>query len=365
MLLHRLVGVQIEPPPFRDVPSQGNMTLLELKTDEGLSGWAVVGSPHSALASLLSSLKDEVIGLDPIRVRRMHLLLGDTHRGKRFGRSLQGSLAAVDIALWDLAGKALGRPSHHLMGGAADEVGVYVTFGAPSGTIYSGRRYYETDELVREARHLVESGIGRFKVPVGRLDTPDPYHDHERLVALRDALGPDVTIALDAASRFTLSEAKTLCRLVEDLRIDFFEEPILFNDPALLRELRASTTVPIAAAPTDRISARDLLEAEAVDVLQPNAVNDGGYTLALDIAALARAFNKPIGHGNGTGPHNIALQAAVSERGLVEYHYHWWKLYNAVFVDVPQPINNRLTVSIAAGLGLEPRPDVLAKATSS
>jgi len=359
MTLHRLTGVDIEPPPFRDVPSKGDVALLQVDTTDGVTGWAVLGSPHESLGHLLMSLRDDVLGADPLRIRKVHATLGDTHRGKRFGRALVGAIAALDVALWDIAGKAHGLPSHHLMGGTSDEVAVYVTFGAPSGTIYKGRRYYETDEILKEARALVDAGIGRLKLPVGRQDVPDPYHDYERIKAVRETVGPRVTIALDAASRFSMSEAATLCRLVEEFNIDFFEEPILSNDPSHLRDLRSQTIIPIAVAPNDRYSARDLLEARAVDILQPNAVNDGGYTRGLDIAALAAAYNIPIGHGNGTGPHNIALQAAVTDRGIVEYHYHWWKLYTALFVEIPQPDGDRLAVSMAPGLGLEPKPGIL------
>lgn len=357
--VYELADVDVTPPPFRDIPSQVDVSLLRIDASDGISGWSVLGSPHHALAELVRSLGPALVGENPLTTGRIHAFIANRSLRKRFGRALVAAISAVDVALWDIKGKAFGQPVHHLLGGASDVVDVYVTFGAAAGTVYSGKQPYGLDELAQEAAHLVAAGHRRLKVPVGRLERPDPVDDHRRIAAIREAVGTDVTLAMDAASRFSLPQAHKLCALVEDLDIDFFEEPVSDNNPQLLAGLRAQTMVPIAAAATHRYSYLDLLRADAIDIVQPNALSDGGYTAALEIVALAKAFDRPIGHGNGTGPHNIALQAAVSDYGIVEYHYHWWMLYNAVFDGVPQPENDRLVVSHEPGLGLLPRPEVV------
>ena len=188
---------------------------------------------------------------------------------------------------------------------------------------------------------------------------PDPDDDYVRMKAMRDAIGPKIKLAMDGNCRMTVEQAIRICRLCEELNISFMEEPILQNDPALLAELRRNTIVPVAAAENHRYNARDLLAAGAVDILQPNVCNDGGYSGGMRIAAMARYYNRPISHGNGNGPHNIALQAGLSNGSLVEYHFHKWMLYNAIFKAVPQPENGFLQLSQEPGLGLDPKPEII------
>jgi L-alanine-DL-glutamate epimerase-like enolase superfamily enzyme len=121
-------------------------------------------------------------------------MLFDRHTWERpLGRVLISAPAMIDIALWDIKGKTLGKPVHHLLGGARDRVPVYVTHGAA----YDGAPVYSPEELAAEAAHLVKLGNNHVKNTVGRHAIPDPMDDFLRMKAMRAAIGPDIKLAMD------------------------------------------------------------------------------------------------------------------------------------------------------------------------
>lgn len=358
--LHNLRNIPITPPPYRERPNTEGALLLEIETNDGVVGWSTSGYTHHVAIDLINKfLAPRILaeGIDPFRTERIPQLF-DRHTFERpLGRALVSALAMIDIACWDIKGKVLGKPTHHLLGGARDRVPVYITHGAA----YDGAPVYSAEELAAEAAHLVTLGNTHLKNTVGRQAVPDPKDDYRRMAAMREAVGPDIKLSMDGNLRMSLPDAVRLCNMCEELDIEFIEEPIHYNEPANLAHLRSRTKISVAAAENEQFSARDLLVAGAVDIIQPNVNNDGGYTAGLRTAALARAFNVTLGHGNGNGPHNIALHAGVGNGGLVEYHFHKWMAYNAIFKDVPQPRDGHLDVSQAAGLGLEPKDGLIAE----
>ncbi|VFR43009.1 Muconate cycloisomerase [plant metagenome] len=353
---HHLANIPIQPPPFRKKPDVEHALVVEIETSDGHIGYSMGGYTHPVIVDFINRHAAPLLtGEDARNIERLTARF-HRHSVIRFmGRAYLSALALVDIALWDLRGKALGVPVHQLLGGARDKVPVYITHGAA----YGGETAYTPEELAAEARHLAELGNVFLKNTVGRQAVPDPDDDYIRMRAMREAVGPDVKLAMDGNARMTVGQAIRLCKLTEELNISFLEEPIIDNEPGQLRELRAHTAIPIAAAENHKYSARDLLVNDAVDILQPNVTNDGGYTAGLRIGMLAQAFNRPLGHGNGSGPHNIALQAGLANGGLVEYHFHKWMAYNAVFAHVPQPENGYLAVPQEPGLGLNPKPGLI------
>ncbi|MET8831759.1 mandelate racemase/muconate lactonizing enzyme family protein [Streptomyces sp. NPDC004610] len=355
---HHLRDIPMQSPPFRDLPDRTRALLVEVRTDDGLTGWALAGYAHKSLVPFLNHhVAELVLGEDPLRTARLHNKL-QTHLTRRhLGATLTNALATLDVALWDIRGQATGLSVHTLIGGAHDRIPVYITHGAA----YDNAPVYSVEELAREAKLLVDMGNTHIKNVVGRQAVPDPDDDHRRMAAIREAVGPDISLAMDGNCRMTLPQAVRLCRLTEELNISFLEEPLLDNDPTLLRQLRDRTAIPIAAGANHRHSARDLLVSGAVDIIQPNVCNDAGYTAGIAIAELADAFQVPLGHGNGCGPHNIALQAGVRNGRIVEYHFHKWMAYNAIFERVPQPENGFLTPSAEPGTGLRPRDGLIAE----
>jgi L-rhamnonate dehydratase len=355
---HYLDNIPIQPPPFRKVPNVEHALLVEITTDQGLTGWSIAGYSHPVLVDFINHYVAPVlVGENALLPEQVNLKLQRSFTERHLGRTFNGALATIDIALWDIKGKALGLPVHELLGGARDRVPVYITHGAA----YGGAPVYSTEELAAEAKHLVELGNVYLKNTVGRQAIPDPRDDYERMKAMRDAVGPSIKLAMDGNSRMTASQAIELCARTEELDISFLEEPCLENDVGLLSELRKNTRIPIAAGENHKFSALDLLRGGAVDIIQPNVNNDAGYTGGLRTAALARAFNAPLGHGNGNGPHNIALHAGVANGGIVEYHFHKWMAYNAIFKEVPQPKLGFLYPSQTPGVGLDPKDGLIAE----
>jgi L-rhamnonate dehydratase len=361
---HNLVNIPITPPPFRKLPDVQQALLVEIETDEGHVGWSMVNHghgiasyAHATLAGLINTqLGPAIIGEDPLLTERISLRLQQQFNERLLGQAITSGVALIDIALWDVKGKILGQPVHHLLGGARDKVAVYITHGAA----YGNAPIYSIDELTAEAAHLVKLGNRYLKNPVGRQASgPDPDDDYRRMKAVRDTVGPNVALAMDGNLRMSLSQATRLCKLTEELNIGFLEEPIHNNNPRLLAELRSKTSIPIAAAQTHRYTYKDFLIQGAVDIIQPNVNNDGGYTTGVKIAAMAKTFDAPIGHGNGGGPYNIALHAGVSNGSIVEYHFHKWMVWNVIFEDVPQPVDGYVTASPQPGLGLEPKAAVI------
>lgn len=355
---HHLDNIPIQPPPFRKLPNVEEALMVEVETDGGIVGWAMGGYAHPIMVDFINHhLAPVLIGEDPLLTERVAIKIQKSFIERHLGRVLTSAASTIDIALWDIKGKALGQPVYKLLGGARDKVPVYITHGAA----YGNAPVYAVEELAAEAQHLVKLGNLHLKNTVGRQAVPDPDDDYIRMKAMRDAIGPKIKLAMDGNCRMTISQSLRLCRLCEELDIAFLEEPMLDNDPALMAELRRQTTIPIAAAENHRYSARELLTVGAIDILQPNVNNDGGYTGGLRIAAMARYFNRPISHGNGSGPHNIALQAGAANGALVEYHFHKWMAYTAIFKHVPQPEAGYLHLTQEPGLGLDPKPGLIAE----
>ncbi len=360
-----LANIPIQSPPFRKEPSSADVVVVEIETTDGIIGYSLAAG--RIVADLINHDFAPILkGENPLLTERTweRMTSGAKSKNWQSGRLLGKppisgaelrAVSALDIALWDIKGKALGQPVHHLLGGASDRVPIYATHGAAYGNVPR----YETEELAAEAVRLVESGNRFLKNTVGRKAVPDPEDDFNREKAIREAVGPDIQLAMDGNCRMSVPEATKLCKLVEPLNMAFIEEPVYGNDPVLLAELKSRTYVPIAAARRDHVSARDLLVKDAVDILQPNVNNDGGFTAALKIAGMAQAFNKPLGHGNGGGPYNAALQAGLANGVIVEYHFHAWMTWNVVLQEVPQPDDGYLNIPIKPGLGLDPKPEVI------
>jgi L-rhamnonate dehydratase len=265
------------------------------------------------------------------------------------------AVAAIDLALWDIKGKALGQPVWRLLGGARECVPVYATFGFG---------FFDRTQLAAAAKLWVAQGFTRLKMTVGNeaLRRRDQRALHDmikedaaRVAAVRDAVGPEIELFIDANCNLDLYHATRLVEMVKPLGIGFFEEPLTQNDAAQMAELRRSG-IPLACGQNEGLlfRFRDLLLAKAVDVLQPNVAISGGITQCLKVAGLAAAFNVPIDNGGAWPFHNMHLHAGLAQGGMVEYHYLAVELMRQLYRDLPTPEKGFLTLPTAPGLGFEP-----------
>lgn len=361
MKIARIQAIPLNLPVTVRVTSGSKCTsvsvcLVEVETDTGLVGTGMTAiTEEEVVRSVVDDIiAQHLIGLDPMAHEaaweRMYWLL--TPRGQSGYAS--HAMAAVDLALWDLKGRILDQPCWRLLGGARSAVPVYATFGFA---------FLDRDELTEAARAWVNRGFKRLKMTVGhhglqRRDEPRPLQqiiseDVRRIRAVRDAVGPEVQIYIDANCSLDYLHALSLAKQVEECGIAFFEEPVSQNDVPNLMKLRQKTTIPLAAGQNEGLASRfrDMLAAQAVDVVQPNACISGGFTQCARISAMAHAYNTTFANGGAWPHHNMHLHAGLANGSLVEYHSLAVDACRDVFVDLPEPVNGVLTLPDAPGLG--------------
>ncbi|MEM5544301.1 mandelate racemase/muconate lactonizing enzyme family protein [Sulfitobacter sp. AS92] len=330
--------------------------VVEIETDEGLKGCGLTAITEvEVVAAAINKIAAEaLVGEDPCNTEKLweKLYWLMAPRGQT-GYALH-AIAALDIALWDIKGQALGQPVWKLLGGARSIVPVYATFGF---------RFFGNEVIGDAAKLWVEQGYRGLKMTVGdgglrRRDEPRPLHnlieeDVERVARVREAVGPNIKLFVDANCNLDPYHAIQLAREIEQYRIEFFEEPITQNDVRRLADLRQRTTIPVAAGQNEGLSYRfrDLMIAGAVDIVQPNVAITGGYTQCTKIAGMAQAFNVGIDNG-GAWPHfNMHLHAGLANGGLVEMHYIAVELCKSLFDGLPEAKDGSLALPTLPGLG--------------
>jgi L-rhamnonate dehydratase len=336
---------------------------VEVETDGGMTGHGLAAiTRETVIAEIVNRVIAPAIkGEDPLA----NELIWDKLYWALMPRGQTGlaaqALSAVDIALWDIKGKACGQPVWRLLGGARQRVPLYATFGF---------NFFDREQLAAAAKLWVSQGYRRLKMVVGhealrRRETRPMMEviqeDAARVRAVRESVGPDVELYIDANCSLDLYHATRLAELVKPYRISFFEEPLTQNDALQMAQLRRATGMPLACGQNEGLifRFRDLLMHEAVDYVQPNVVSSGGFTQCAKIAGLAAAFNVPLANGGAWQYHNMHLQAGVANGGLVEMHYLADLLYKQIYRGLPEPKDGWLTLPDTPGLGFEPYHDAI------
>lgn len=340
--------------------------VVEIETDAGLTGWGDGYGPPRLLAAIIEhAYAPRLAGRDPLAGEalweELHGALRD--HGQR-GVAIQ-ALSAIDIALWDLRGKAYGQPIHRLMGGPVrTEVKAYAT-----GLYRRANDRAENHAMLRdEAQGYVDAGFTAMKTKVGF-----GFSDDIALVEmLRGEIG-ETGLFVDANHGCDIVQAKRLARAMEPLDIGWFEEPVAPEDLAGYAELRAFTSIPVAGGECSftRHDFRAIMAARAMDIVQPDTAACGGLTEAKKIADMAWA------HGVRYNPHvwgtGIGLAAAMqllavlptaapglgAHQPLLEYDVTPHPFRQDLLVD---PVRVEAGVAhppLGPGLGVEVRRDVL------
>jgi L-alanine-DL-glutamate epimerase-like enolase superfamily enzyme len=185
--------------------------------------------------------------------------------------------------------------------------------------------------------------------------------DAARVAAVREAVGPDVAIYIDANCSLDLYHATHLAEMIKPLGIAFFEEPLTQNDAPQMAQLRRQTGMALACGQNEGLlfRFRDLLLHEAVDYLQPNVVISGGFTQCVRVAGLAAAFNVPVANGGAWPFHNMHLHAGLANGTLVEHHYLAVELCRQIYTGLPVPEDGFMTLPDTPGLGFELNRDAV------
>ena len=359
-----LQNIPVTPPLFKQ-PLRTGVRLLKVKTDDGIVGLSQFGGfMHSATAAFIRhDLAPFLKGQDPLENERlMHQMLWKFNTRAHAG-VWNFAVSAVDVALWDIKGKFYKAPVWRLLGGAQKAVPAYITFGL---------RAYGRDELAEAAKYWAAKGETRLKIQVGRSNIrgamdpsgasgehreDNPAEDEARVKAVREAVGDQAELMADANCLMKLDAAVRWCKRFEPYNLMWFEEPIVYNDPRLLAQLRQQTSITIAAGQWENFfKLADLVKQEAVDFLNIHVLSVGGFTMGLKAVGLAHAFNLPIGNGDHFDVH---LHAAVPNGWRAEVHVNNWLTSNVVYKDLPGPVNGWITLTEKPGLGLDLNEDAI------
>ena len=275
---------------------QRSATLVEVGTDDGLTGWGEAFAqglepPEIAAATVERCFAPMLIGENPLDTERLWFSM--YNRSRDFGRkgAVMAAVSAIDIALWDIAGKFYGQPVYQLMGGAfRKQVQPYAT------GFYRTSGQGEQDRLADEAIRHAENGFGYMKVKLG-FGVRD---DIAVMEAIRKALGSrETTLMVDTNHAYGRTEAAYLGHAISDMDLRWYEEPLVPEDLKGYAELRKRLPMAIAGGENEHglHGFRTLFEADAVDIAQPDVGSCGGLTAARHITVLAQA------HGVQVNPH--------------------------------------------------------------
>jgi L-alanine-DL-glutamate epimerase-like enolase superfamily enzyme len=317
--------------------------LARITTSDGVEGVGYVVYPRPDLMTTIGHAARELgahlLGMSVLEPEAAWERLARRGDWVGPGGLLHCALAPLDIAIWDAAGKTLGQPLYRLLGGYRDRLPTY----ASDGLWYS----LSPEELAASAARHVANGFGAVKLRLGKEASAEL--EARRVQAVREAVGPEVKIMVDATESWSHVQARRTGRVLQEAGIAWLEDPVHHLDVAGLAELRRQLDVPVAAGEhLYHLDAfRTLLEARAVDVVILDLARVGGITPWRKIAALAHAHRIPV-CGHVVPEIQVHLLAAVPNGHMVEYVPRSADLLTTM----PRVEHGELVAPDAPGLGL-------------
>src|SRR6267143_1007622 len=333
---------------FSENPNAKNpIVWLRLHTDDGIEGLGVSyfgGALTRVLRHAIDELAALAIGEDPLRVEAVAKKLRDAAGSSGPAGILTMALSAIDVALWDIKGKALGLPLWKLLGGGRDRIATYA-----SGAL---RRGLKLEEAVTAAGRLREKGHRQTKMQLGLPGVTSPAREVEQARLIREAVGPDMDLMCDINQRWRVEQAIDIGKRVEDSGVGLFwlEDVTSHDDYAGLARVTAALSTPVAGGEYLWGTApfRHMIEARSVDIVMIDLVRVGGITQWMKVAGMAEAFNLPVVSHLIPEVH-VHLIGAVPNGLTVEYMP--WLV--PLFKEVPVQQNGELALPTKPGLGLE------------
>ena len=340
-----LAGGPADPGATRD------FVAVDMRTDRGIEGVGIAffGGPLvGALKSAIDALGALAIGEDPMRPETVGEKLRNAASSSGPGGILTLALAALDIAMWDIKGKALRLPVGTLAGGFRQQVPTYA-----SGALM---RQFPLEHVVRAGPRLVEKGFRQMKMQLALPGDTSPAREVERTRLIRESVGEDIDLMCDINQRWDVRQAIAIGRRVEQYRLFWLEDVVAHDDyPGMARVADALET-PVAGGEYvyGSVPFRHMLEARSVDIVMIDVLRAGGITQWLKIAGMAQAFNLPVVSHLLPEIH-VHLVAAIPNGLTVEYMP--WSL--PLFEETPPAKKGMLTVPEKPGLGLTFNREVL------
>lgn len=303
-----VIGKVLGKPIFQDAINYGGefvqWTFTEILTDVGITGI----SPFGIASDMLALLRPAVIGEDPTNIQK----IWDRMYWRCFNQGRKGAaiiaMSQIDVGLWDIIGKKLKTPVHKLLGGFRDRVPGYGSGGVLS---------LSKEQLVKEQMSWVNEGFKAVKMKVGRRDSRE---DVERVKAVREAVGNDIDLMVDANNGWSVSTAIRMAKRFEHYDVRWLEEPVVAEDYDGYARIAAATEIPVAGGESEytKFGFKELFLKHCIDICQADVGKVGGITEYVKVAAMAEAFNIPM------CPHGLGLVtshcvAATPNGMLVEF----------------------------------------------
>ena len=362
----------------------GEFLFIEVTTDEGVSGWGEITTTtklaNRALCSMLRQIGSALEGEDPAHIERLwhKTFRSYTYMGSR-GAAVE-CVSAIDIALWDIRGKVLGKPIYELLGGPVrDEIALY--------THPDQRKFTSKEGVVNEIRDIVKSGHLALKFDPyayqgeivdgrareqrdgyldGGMTRKDEREAAELTALIRETTGPDIEILIDAHGRFDVPTAIRLCRSLEEAgNIDWFEEPVPPESVNALKQVRDKVNAAISWGERGHTKWDfvPILENKLADYIMPDVTWTGGISELKKISALCEAYYIPVSPHDAAGPINVVAGAQVmmTVPNFYKLETSEWNLHKYdELIDVPlDNSNGSLKLPAKPGLGYELKRDFL------
>ncbi len=339
-----------------------NFLFVIVDTDEGIYGIGEAGLTGRELAVMgaLEHFKPLLVGQDPFRIEHIWQLL---FRGGFFpaGRVISSAISAIDIALWDLKGKALGVPIYELLGGLVRDKVICYPHNSGGGAEDGG----EITPLVESFLQSKEEGwkFVRWGLPHLKNNLLNPRQSVrvalKQFQAVREAIGDDIEITFDVHTRLDLADVVTFCREVEKFQPFFIEDPLRCENPDSFKTLRTRTGVPLAAGEqfSSKWEFRQLIEEEWIDYARIDLCIIGGFTEARKIAGWCETHYINLALHNPLGPVSSAaclqMNLATSNFGVQEQPRRTGTVLTDVVPVQPEWQDGYLLPSTRPGLGIE------------
>jgi L-alanine-DL-glutamate epimerase-like enolase superfamily enzyme len=283
-------------------------------------------------------LKTTLIGEDPLYVEYLWEKMFRVDMGMKKQGVAAYALSALDIGLWDIVGKALGKPLYKVWGAIRHRIGCYGS---------GGWAKYGVEELVREAEKYAALGCKYYKM---KIHDPDPKVNRARVEAVKRAVGPGVRLMVDVNQRLDVLANQRQAALLEEFDLVWYEEPVLADDFQSLQDVSQKIGIPIATGENNytRYEFRDILERKAARYLMPDVCRANGFSETLKIGHLAAA------HGVAVSPHvvheiSLHIVGALANGFLVEF-MDWAP--PDLFEELPECTGGRFRISERPGHGI-------------
>jgi len=340
-----LAGAPPMPSMLRD------FVTVQVMTDDGIEGIGITtfgGKIVKTLKTAVEQFGELMVGEDPLGDHPGTYLRSAIHNNGPEG-IVSLALAALDTALWDIRGKAAGVTVARLLGATRDRVPAYA-----SGALV---RTSPLGAVEKAAAVLVEKGFTQMKTQMA-VDGLTPAQEIERIRAVRKVVGPNINLMADVNQRWSVHEAISILRQIEDVRLGWIEDPTVRHDYQGLAEIARALDMPVCAGEYlyGIEGHRQTLTHHSVDIVMIDVLRAGGVTQWMKIAGMAEAFNRPV-VSHLLPEFHVHLVAAAPNGLVLEYMPWTWRL----FEDPPVPEKGEVKLPPGPGFGLTFDKDLIKK----